>query len=139
MLAAATPLGSMNETTDPGAIPCCARKAPSSAPIRARSPYVRTASGSGAMTQGASGRAAACASIASRNVRIVPRAALSAGAASGFACVLAQISAEQGFLGRFARELGCERPHHPRDVEEVPVIQVVRNAVAAPGSAAHRQ
>ena len=32
-----------------------------------------------------------------------------------------------------------ERPHDPRDVEEVPVIQIVRNAVAAPGAAAHRQ
>src|SRR6478735_4036354 len=52
---------------------------------------------------------------------------------------LAPPCAKQVVFGRLVDRPGRERTHDARDVEEVPVVQVVREAIATPGTATHRQ
>src|SRR5437762_11139919 len=119
----------MKPTTAPGTIPrICSSPANERARRRRRS-YVSVDCGSGANKNGAEGESRAFSSMTSRNVRI-RRQLLS---------VPASIVAEQLVVGRLAHPLGRQWTDNTRDVEEVPVVEIVRDAVAAPASATHRQ
>src|SRR6478736_1808057 len=52
---------------------------------------------------------------------------------------LAPPCAKQLVFGRLVDRPGGERTHDARDVEEVAVVQVVREDIAPPGTATHRQ
>src|SRR5574337_683971 len=125
--AAYKPLPISIATRSPGSMPrsskrcarrrdaCCSPENVSSRPV------------SGAISQAESGRAAAWRSIQSRTVRsMCPRSAPEP----------AEVIAEDLFLGR---NLLGNRARDTRDVEVVPVVEIVREAVAAPGPATHRQ
>src|SRR5437868_6766158 len=119
----------MKPTTAPAAIsPLCKSPANESAQRR-RSAYVSVACASGARRKGAEEKRRAFSSTTSRNVRI-PRL---------LQAVAASIVAEQLVVGRLAHLLGRQRMDHACDVEEMPVVEIVGNAVPAPASATHRE
>ena len=118
----------------PGHAQPCAASAPSDArATRAAPPYVsvvrRLRARAGTARRGC---ASACASI-----DLAER--LRAHGASAFSAELAPICAEDLVVGRLGTRSAGQRTHDARDVEEVPVVQIVREAVATPGAAAHRQ
>src|SRR6185312_10583832 len=129
-LAAATPFGSRYETTSPGRTPIAASSAQSACAVMRSPAYDIVVPGSGASRNGASGWVTECRSTASRTVRI---------ACNALKTVLPAILGKEFVVGRNAHPIGRERMHDARDVEEMPVAQIVRDAVAAPRPAAHRQ
>ena len=51
----------------------------------------------------------------------------------------ASIIAEQIILGRLADAFGRKRIDDARDIEKMTVVEIIRDAVATPSAAAHRQ
>src|SRR4051812_12823908 len=142
MHAPLAPFGSRNEMPAPGAMPAAASSPPKARHVSRRSPNVMTCPDSGAQRNGAFGWASACASMIARSVRTVTADAMLRG--NERTCpsrepVPSSIRAEQLVLARLAHTRRREGAHHAGDVQEMAIVQVVRDAVASPRAATHRQ
>src|SRR4029453_8154465 len=128
-LAAAIPFGNIQDTTSPGAIPSAESSAARPCAASRKSPYDTVDPDSGASRNSACGCALAWWSMASRIVRgVIVRSGTE----------FLPVRAEDLVVGRLPNVRGSEWHHDARDVEKVPVVEVVGKTVAAPRPAPHR-